>query len=170
MTTGLTHLTAMAAFRSIVQGGSLPSQNPRGAHMKPIRVAFDVSDVGDGDHILFKSASDTHGRAFKGQHRPEDFQQDRADRLGWIPHVLMEPDAIYSDTKAYNDLAYVYSTLDGEEFVILIHERDTPQGSFYFVTGYGMTSVEWEEKKRRRFTRYKPNKARSQGKTGRNKW
>ncbi len=158
MTKGLTPLTAMAAFRAITKG-SLEAKNPNGTN-KSIRVAFNLED--DGDHTLFKSDTDTHGREFKGQQRPHDFMQDRADRLGWIPHVLLEPDAIYLDNRNYNNLVYVCSTLQDEQFLVVIHKQDAPKGSFFYVTALGKSAPEWEEDKRgRRYSRLLPAKGKA---------
>jgi len=163
MTLGLDHLSAIAEFQTVVQRGSLPAQNPRGSHLKPIHVAFDLTI--DADHILFKAPGDTHGRQNKGQRLPQDFQQARADRLGWIPHVLLNPDAIYADLKAFGDFAYVCNTLPNEQFFIVIHEKETPKGTCYFVTAYAMTSEEWAAKRQARFTKAYPAKSTS-GKQG----
>lgn len=163
MTVGLDHLTAIPEFCKVVQGGSLPAQNPRGGHLKPVRVAFDL--VIDADHILFKSPGDTHGRQNKGQHLPQDFQQARADRLGWIPHVLLKPDAIYADKRSHGDFGYVSKTLPGEEFLIVIHEKETPRGACYFITAYEMTLEEWAAKRQERFIKVYPANSTS-GKQG----
>src|SRR5580658_10074637 len=109
MTHGFDHLTAPPEFARVCQGGSLIACHPYGLDKKPIRVAIDVAR--DADHFLFKKADDTHSRWNAMMQLPADFQQDRSDRMGWIPEVLRELDAIYADKREFGTFLFVCRTL-----------------------------------------------------------
>lgn len=159
MSLGLSFQTAPLEFSRIVGMGDLPACNPRGPNLKSIRVAFDLAR--DADHVLFKSPGDTHGRKNAMQGRAEDFLQDRADRLGWLPFVLSQPDAVYADKAKRGDYVYVCQTLPGEEFAVIVHEV-YGRRSHFFITAYPLTQEEWKDK-RRGFTKLWPQKTKKRG-------
>lgn len=157
MTPGFDHLTAPDEFNRICgSNGGLKTCHPSGPDLKPVWVKFDLRL--DCDHYLFKSEGDTHGRAYAMQRRPEDFQQERADRMGWIPEVLCSPEAIYADKQEEGTFVYVCKTLPGEEFAVVIHAVRSPRWH-YFVTGYLVIEPGWSEKKRTRFVTSYPSKS-----------
>ena len=150
---------AIDAFKAMARAESkdqnsettnLPAAHPRSSISKFVRVSFDLTEPsGDHDHCLFKSVEDSTGRSKKGQRRPQDFQADRAETIGFIPLVLREPDAVYSDKNEPWKLAYICQTGLDEQYIVLVHERQMGLPRYSFITAYPMTTAEWGAKKKR---------------------
>ena len=158
MTLGLDCITGPARFVELCGGRNVLACSPYGWDNKPVRVSFNLNL--DGDHYLFKSERDTRGRSHAMERRPEDFQQSRADRLGWIPEVLRRPDAVYADKQQLGTFLYVCRTLASEEFAVVIQEVRTPR-THYLVTGYVLTEPEWGIKKRTRLRKSFPHNSKA---------
>lgn len=160
MTLGLDHQSAAEVFRISTNDGNLIACNPRGPHLKPIRVTFDVER--DADHILFKGSDDTHGRENPMSGHPEDFQQERADRIGWIAEVLLRPEAIYEEIRKPRSYAYLCRTLPNEQFLVVIFEVTLPR-SHYFITAFRIEEGDWI-RKRRGYRKHFPHKSKKKDK------
>lgn len=131
----------------------LLAMHPDGLEQK-VRVVFSNPER-DADHILYKSKEDAHGRAHAMQRRPEDFQKERAERLLWMPEVLLHPDAVYRD-EAARKFVYIRSTLPGEEYAVVV-ETTPMRGTRTFVTAYPLDLNLWKEQ-RKRYRRSWPKK------------
>lgn len=120
---------------------------------KPYRVRFSLRDPnpkegkeGDHDHVLFKAKGDGPNRTHKGQRRPQDYQEDRAKRVPFIPLVLSNPQFVYRIRKEPMKVFYVCQTGSDEWFVVLLCElRGNPR--FNFITAYTMTDAEYKSER-----------------------
>lgn len=117
----------------------------------PYRMRFDLrapdplnEKEGDQDHVLFKTKDDTHGRSRKGQRRSEDYQADRAVRIGFIPWVATQPRFVFRDRRQATRVIYLDRTGPDEYFAVVMEElAGIPR--FNFITAYAMTVKEFEQ-------------------------
>jgi len=143
-TAALAAFKVMARARSLRPNDELPFQrahHPTLGTGRPIAVQIDLTEPrGDHDHCLFKSDEDEDGRKYAGQRRPHDYLPDRAERIGFIPQTLLDPDDIYQEKDKPWRLHYICRTGPKEYFVVILHKREKGEPRYSLRTAYPCSS------------------------------
>ena len=136
-------LSADEAKKLLLKASQFKALNPNNPSSSPVVLAPLTSQ--DVEHVLFKSDEDTHGRVHAGQELPEDFQQDRAERVRWIGVVLARPDVVYFHRHVYDSFIYVCWVSDTERFAVVTTQYS--KGVVHLTTAYVIDDSKWEKTK-----------------------